>query len=285
MSSTSLTSNALQAFKTNKIALFSAVYLALLFVLALLTPWLAPYSYDTQNLALGASPPSQLHWLGTDIFGRDMLTRLMYGSRISLFVGVIATAVALGIGVTYGAIAGFVGGRLDALMMRIVDILYALPFVIFVVLLMVVFGRNIYLLFLAIGAIEWLTMARIVRGQVSTLKQRPFVQAAFTAGFSRSTVLIKHILPNALGPVIVYTTLTIPSVMLLEAFLSFLGLGIQPPQASWGSLISDGVENMEAYPWVLIGPALCLSVTLFALNFVGDGLRDAFDPQSAKGQA
>jgi oligopeptide transport system permease protein len=197
-------------------------------------------------------------------------------------VGLIATAVALLIGVSWGAVAGYFGGRTDAVMMRIVDILYALPFMIFVVLLMVVFGRSMLLLFLAIGAVEWLTMARIIRGQVQALKQQEFVEAAVSLGLSRSAIIIRHVVPNALGPLIVYTTLTIPAVMLLEAFISFLGLGIQPPASSWGSLISDGVETMEEYPWLLIYPGVTLSITLFALNFLGDGLRDALDVRASR---
>jgi oligopeptide transport system permease protein len=248
----------------------------------LLTPWIAPYSYAEQNLALGASPPSLQHWLGTDDLGRDLLTRIMYGGRISLLVGVLATSVALTIGVTWGTVAGYFGGRIDAAMMRLVDMLYALPFIIFIILLMVVFGRNILLLFLAIGAVEWLTMARIVRGQVLSVRRQDFIDAAITLGLSRSRIMLRHIVPNVLGPIIVYATLTIPSVMLLEAFLSYLGLGIQPPQSSWGSLISDGVETMEEYPWLLIFPGMALSITLFSLNFLGDGLRDALDPRASK---
>lgn len=266
----------------NRLALSGLVILLFLIVVSLLTPWIAPYSYEEQNLMLGATAPSAAHWLGTDIFGRDMLTRIMYGGRVSLMVGFIATAVALVIGILWGAIAGFVGGRLDAVMMRIVDIMYALPFMIFIVLLMVVFGRNILLLFVAIGAVEWLTMARIVRGQVMTLRKQEFVEAAYSMGLSKWAIIRRHIIPNTLGPVIVYTTLTIPSVMLLEAFLSFLGLGIQPPQSSWGLLINYGVETMEEYPWLLIFPGITLSLTLFALNFLGDGLRDALDPRASK---
>ncbi len=251
-------------------------------VAALLTPWIAPYSYEAQNLDLGASPPSATHWLGTDIFGRDVLTQIMFGGRISLAVGFIATAVALLIGVTWGAVAGYVGGRVDAVMMRLVDILYALPFMIFIVLLMVVFGRNILLLFLAIGAVEWLTMARIMRSQVQSLRQQEFVEAAVSVGLSPAAIIRKHVVPNALGPIIVYTTLTIPSVMLLEAFLSFLGLGIQPPATSWGLLISYGAETMEEYPWLLIFPGCALTLTLFSLNFLGDGLRDALDVRGSK---
>lgn len=268
--------------RKNRMALFGFVVLLILCAVSLLTPWIAPYSYEQQDLMLGATPPSAAHWLGTDIFGRDMLTRIMYGGRVSLMVGFIATAVALVIGILWGSIAGFIGGRVDAVMMRIVDIMYALPFMIFIVLLMVVFGRNILLLFVAIGAVEWLTMARIVRSQVMTLRKQEFVEAAYSMGLSRWTIIRRHIIPNTLGPVIVYTTLTIPSVMLLEAFLSFLGLGIQPPQSSWGLLINYGVETMEEYPWLLIFPGITLSLTLFALNFLGDGLRDALDPRASK---
>ena len=268
--------------KKNRAAVTGGVVLTVMVVLAILTPWIAPYAYEAQNLDLGATPPSAAHWLGTDIFGRDLLTQILFGGRISLAVGFIATAVALVIGVTWGAVAGYVGGRIDSVMMRFVDILYALPFMIFIILLMVVFGRNILLLFLAIGAVEWLTMARIMRTQVQSLRQQEFVEAAVSLGLPPSAIIFKHIIPNALGPIIVYTTLTIPSVMLLEAFLSFLGLGIQPPQTSWGLLISYGAETMEEYPWLLIFPGLALTITLFSLNFLGDGLRDALDVRGSK---
>jgi oligopeptide transport system permease protein len=268
--------------KKNRAAVTGGVVLVIMVVLAILTPWIAPYGYEAQNLDLGATPPSAAHWLGTDIFGRDLLTQILYGGRISLAVGFIATAVALVIGVTWGAVAGYVGDRIDSIMMRFVDILYALPFMIFIILLMVVFGRNILLLFLAIGAVEWLTMARIMRTQVQSLRQQEFVEAAVSLGLPPSAIIFKHIIPNALGPIIVYTTLTIPSVMLLEAFLSFLGLGIQPPQTSWGLLISYGAETMEEYPWLLIFPGLALTITLFSLNFLGDGLRDALDVRGSK---
>lgn len=268
--------------RKNRLALFGLGVLLLFIVIAVLTPWLAPYSYDTQNLDLGATPPSAAHWLGTDIFGRDLMTQIMYGGRISLSVGFVATAVALLIGVTWGAIAGYVGGRVDTIMMRLVDIMYALPFMIFIVLLMVVFGRNMLLLFLAIGAVEWLTMARIMRSQVQSLRQQEFVEAAISLGLPPATIIRRHLIPNALGPIIVYTTLTIPGVMLLEAFLSFLGLGIQPPQTSWGLLISYGAETMEEFPWLLIFPGLALTLTLFSLNFLGDGLRDALDVRGSK---
>jgi len=279
---TSLWQDAWRRLRRNRLAVCGLFVLVLFIVIALLTPWIAPYGYAEQNLELGATPPSAAHWLGTDIFGRDLLTLVMYGGRVSLAVGFIATAVALLIGVTWGAIAGYAGGRVDAVMMRIVDILYALPFMIFIVLLMVVFGRNLLLLFLAIGAVEWLTMARIMRAQVQALRQQEFVEAAISLGLSPAAILRRHVVPNALGPIIVYTTLTIPSVMLLEAFLSFLGLGVQPPQTSWGLLISYGAESMEEYPWLLVFPGLALTLTLFSLNFLGDGLRDALDVRGAR---
>ena len=278
----SLWRDAWHRLQKNKMALLGLMVMITMCIAALLTPWITVYGYEEQNLVLGASPPSAEHWLGTDTLGRDLLTRILYGSRISLAVGFIATAVALLIGVIYGTVAGYMGGRVDAAMMRLVDILYALPFMIFIILLMVIFGRNILLLFLAIGAVEWLTMARIVRGQVQSLRQQEFVEAAVSIGLGPWAIIRRHLIPNTLGPVIVYTTLTIPNVMLLESFLSFLGLGIQPPQSSWGLLISYGVETMEEYPWLLIFPGLALSLTLFALNFLGDGLRDALDPRAAK---
>ncbi len=279
---TSLTQDAIARLTKNKMAMIGLFVLVFMIVIALLTPWIAPYSYEEQNLDLGASAPSGAHWLGTDILGRDQLTRIMYGSRISLMVGFIATSVALLIGVLWGAIAGFMGGKVDAVMMRIVDALYALPFTIFIILLTVIFGSSMLLLFLAIGAVEWLTMARIIRGQVLSIKRQEFVEAAVSMGLSSRQIILRHIIPNVLGPIIVYTTLTIPSVILLESFLSFLGLGIQPPASSWGSLISSGVETMEEYPWLLIFPGLVLSITLFSLNFLGDGLRDALDPRASR---
>ena len=278
----SLWTDAWRKLRKNRLALFGLYTITFVVFVCLFTPWIAPYGYEEQDLVLGASSPSMSHWFGTDILGRDILTRVLYGGRVSLMVGFIATSVALVIGVSYGAIAGYVGGRVDAFMMRVVDILYALPFMIFIVLLMVIFGRNILLLFLAIGVVEWLTMARIVRGQVQVLRQQEYVEAAVSLGLSKYVIIFKHILPNALGPIIVYTTLTIPSVMLLEAFLSFLGLGIQPPESSWGLLISYGVESMEEFPWTLIFPGLALTLTLFSLNFLGDGLRDALDVRSSK---
>lgn len=257
----------------------------MLLALALLCiagPWFLHATYQEQNLDLGATGPSAAHWLGTDTLGRDLLVRLLYGGRISIGVGLCATLVALTIGVIYGAVAGYVGGKADAVMMRLVDIIYALPFTIFVILLMVFFGRNIILLFVAIGAVEWLTMARIVRGQVMTLKKMEFIEAAQALGYGHARIIFRHLLPNALGPIIVYATLTIPAVMLLEAFLSFLGLGVQPPMSSWGTLIKDGAEKMEEFWWLLVFPGGIFSLTLFSLNFLGDGLRDALDVRSAK---
>ena len=239
--------------------------------------------YAYQDLDLGPSGPSGSHLLGTDTLGRDLLTRMMYGSRVSLMVGFLATIVALTIGVLWGTVAGFSGGRVDTIMMRIVDILYGIPFIIFVILLMVIFGRNLILLFMAIGAVEWLTMARIVRSQVMTLSKQEFILAAEAMGVSKISIIFRHLIPNTIGPVIVYATLTVPQIMLLEAFLSFLGLGVQAPLSSWGLLIRDGAVSMEEYWWLLIFPSLAFSLTLFSLNFIGDGLRDALDPRSSDG--
>ena len=278
--SSTLWSDAIYRLTRNKAAMFGAFILLILIISAALAPWIAPYSYSFQNLELGASPPSADHILGTDVLGRDLLSRILYGARISLLVGFVATGVALVIGVSWGIIAGYAGGKVDSIMMRIVDVLYGLPFIIFIILLMVIFGRNLWLLFGAIGAVEWLTMARIVRGQVITLKNQEFVMAAKAMGVSNFSMFRKHLFPNILGPIAVYATLTIPQVMLLEGFLSFLGLGIQPPMSSWGTLIKDGVESMEEYSWLLIYPGITFTITLFALNFFGDGLRDALDPKT-----
>ena len=250
------------------------------FVLAAaLAPWITSYVYDKTDLPYGPKPPNWAHPLGTDELGRDLLTRILYGARISFAVGLLASAVSLTIGVTYGAIAGFRGGRVDHVMMRIVDILYGLPFMFFVILLMVFLGRNILNLFIALGAVQWLTMARIVRGQVLSLRVREFVLAAHAIGATPGRVLVRHLLPNTVGPIVVYATLTVPAIMLEEAFLSFLGLGVQPPMASWGSLAAEGAAAMEAYPWLIVFPGSALTLTLLSLNFLGDGLRDAFDPQ------
>ena len=273
--------DALIRLTTNKLSLFSLIYISTLITVALITPFIAPYNYADQNLALGASPPSPEHLLGTDTLGRDLLTRMMYGSRISLMVGFLATSVALVIGVIWGTIAGSSGGKTDALMMRIVDTLYGIPFIILIILLMVIFGRNLILLFLAIGAVEWLTMARIVRSQVLNLSKQEFILSAQAMGVTKINIIFRHLIPNAMGPVIVYATLTVPQIMLLESFLSFLGLGVQPPLSSWGLLIRDGAVSMEEYWWLLIFPSLAFSLTLFSLNFIGDGLRDAIDPRTA----
>ncbi len=275
----SLWSDAWRRLLANKAAVVGGIILLILIFLAIFAPWIAPHSYSYQNLELGAQPPSGNFLLGTDTLGRDLFSRILYGARVSLLVGFVATGVALVIGVSWGIIAGYFGGRIDSVMMRIVDVLYGLPFIIFIILLMVIFGRNIWLLFGAIGAVEWLTMARIVRGQVLTIKNQEYVLAAQAMGVSNIQMFRKHILPNILGPIAVYATLTIPQVMLLEAFLSFLGLGIQPPMSSWGTLIRYGVESMEEYSWLLIYPGLTFTITLFALNFFGDGLRDALDPK------
>lgn len=268
--------------RRNRLAVFGGAVLILVALACLVGPWLSPYSYEDIALHHTFSAPCARNWLGTDQLGHDLLTRILYGGRISLAVGLCATVVALTIGVVYGAVAGFVGGALDAVMMRIVDILYALPFTLFVILLMVFFGRNIILLFVAIGAVEWLTMARIVRGQVMAVKRLEFIEAARALGFGRRRILFRHILPNILGPIIVYATLTVPSVMMIEAFLSFLGLGVQPPMSSWGILIKEGAAAMEEYPWLLIFPGAVFTLTLFSLNFLGDGLRDALDVRTAK---
>jgi len=276
----SLWRDAFRRLKTNKLSLAGGYFIVFLISLSILTPLIAPYDYAFQDLALGPSEPSRSHLLGTDTLGRDLLTRMLYGSRISLLVGFIATFVALFIGVIWGTVSGYFGGRVDTIMMRIVDILYGIPFIILIILLMVIFGRNLILLFLAIGAVEWLTMARIVRSQVMSISQQEYIMASKAMGVNNLTIIYRHLIPNTLGPVIVYATLTIPQVMLLESFLSFLGLGVQPPMSSWGLLIRDGAVSMEEYWWLLVFPAVIFSATLFSLNFLGDGLRDALDPRS-----
>jgi oligopeptide transport system permease protein len=252
-------------------------------LLCLLGPLLISHSYETTNLAYGAQPPSWQHWFGTDDLGRDLLVRTLVGGRISIGVGFAATAVALIIGVAYGMIAGYTGGRTENTMMRFVDTLYALPFTIIVILLTVLFEESsIYIIFMAIGAVEWLTMARIVRGQTRALQKLTFIDAARVNGVPHSRIILRHILPNLLGPVIVYTTLTIPAVILLESVISFLGLGVQAPMSSWGTLIHSGSLKIDIYPWQLIFPGLFFSLTIFSLNFIGDGLRDALDPRDAR---
>ena len=250
-------------------------------LLCLIGPFFVPHSHETTQLAYGAQAPSWTHWFGTDELGRDILVRTLIGGRISIGVGFAATLVALLIGVVYGMIAGYNGGRIEATMMRFVDTLYALPFTIIVILLTVLLGRSILLIFLAIGAVEWLTMARIVRGQTKALRKQTFIDAAIVGGVPTRRILGRHILPNLLSPVIVFTTLTIPAVILLESVISFLGLGVQPPMSSWGMLINEGAVKLDIYPWMLIFPALFFSLTIFAFNFVGDGLRDALDPKNS----
>ena len=278
----SLWQDALRRLLRNKAAVVSMILLFCIILLAIFAPLLSPWSFDDPDWGYDfpGPPNSELnHPFGTDGNGRDLFVRTLYGARISLMVGILATTVSLLIGVTYGATAGFIGGRVDNLMMRFVDILYSLPFMFFVILLMVFFGRNIFLIFVALGAVEWLTMARIVRGQTLSVKKKEFIEAAHATGVPTRKIITRHIIPNVLGPVIVYMTLTIPQVILTESFLSFLGLGVQEPLTSWGVLISEGAKQMESAPWLLIFPAVFLAVTLFCFNFIGDGLRDALDPK------
>ncbi len=274
----------------NRAAVASMIVLAVITAMALFAPLLSRYAFDAVDYDLVTCAPSWwpmdaqctaggTHWFGTDAVGRDLFMRVLYGARVSLAVGVVATLVSLVIGVLYGATAGYLGGRVDAAMMRAVDILYSLPFIFFVIILMVMFDRNFILMFVAIGAVVWLTMARIVRGQTLSAKEKEYIEAARAAGVSPFGIITRHIIPNVVGPVVVYVTLTVPDVILTESFLSFLGLGIQEPLTSWGVLISDGANTMESAPWLLVFPALFMAVTLFCFNFIGDGLRDALDPK------
>ncbi|HBB89050.1 MAG TPA: peptide ABC transporter permease [Blastocatellia bacterium] len=299
---TSLWRDAWRRLLKNKLAVFGLIVVILITIGAIIGPWVIKtttgYTYDyipsDANL-IRSLPPftgfdgsfSWAHPMGTDNSGRDMLARVLLGGRISLMVGIISTIVSLLIGVAYGAVAGYFGGRVDTVMMRLVDVLYSLPYIILVIVLLAMFRSStptgqLFLLFFALGAVSWLTMARIVRGQILSLKNQEFVLAARATGVSTMRIIFRHLVPNALGPVIVYTTLTIPSVMLSEAFLSFLGLGVQPPLASWGSLAADGIQNLAIFPWQLLFPGATMAVTLFSLNFLGDGLRDALDPQMRK---
>jgi oligopeptide transport system permease protein len=276
----SLWDDARRRLAANRAAMASASLLAVLVLAALVGPHLTPFAFDQINKAdVWVPPMTSGHLLGTDSLGRDLLARLCMGLRVSLAIGLVATSVSLVIGVAWGASAGYLGGAVDEVMMRIVDVLYSLPFIFFVILLMVTFGSNIVLIFFAIGAVEWLTMARIVRGQTQSLKQKEFIEAARAAGLTRFWIVARHIIPNLLGPVIVYVTLTIPAVILAESFLSFLGLGVQPPMASLGTLISTGAQDRELAPWLLIFPSIAMAATLMAFNFIGDGLRDALDPK------
>ena len=265
----------------NRAALAGLVVLAAMVVLVILGPMLSHWDYEIPDWEHYSTPPSLEtgHLFGTDALGRDLYVRTLIGGRISLLVGLVATVVSLVIGISYGAVAGYFGGRIDNLMMRFVDGIYAMPFMFFVIVLMVVFGRNIFLIFVAIGAINWLDMARIVRGQTLSLKNKDFVEAARACGSSEFQIIRRHIVPNLLGVVIVYVTLTIPQVILVESFLSFLGLGVQEPLTSWGALVNEGAQELETAPWSLLFPSVFLAATLFAFNFLGDGLRDALDPK------
>ncbi len=299
LAGTSLWRDAWKRLLRNKLAVFGMVVVAFIFVAVIVGPPIiraaTGFEYDTQpndNELRNSFPPfggpeGGKHPMGTDSAGRDMLARVLQGGRISLMVGIISTFVSILIGVTYGATAGYLGGKADDVMMRIVDVLYAIPYMMIVIVLLSFFGgrtplQQIFLLFAALGAVSWLTMARIVRGQVMSLKNQEFVMAARAGGVSTPKIIFRHLVPNALGPVIVYATLTIPSVMLQEAFLSFLGLGVQAPYASWGSLAQEGIQNIAVFPWQLIFPGVTMALTLFSLNFLGDGLRDALDPQMRK---
>lgn len=276
----SLWDDARRRLLRNKGAVFGMVVLAVMVLVSLIGPHFVAYSYDTVTKTdVWAAPGVKDHVLGADALGRDLLARLFAGLGVSLGIGVVATAVSLVIGVAWGATAGYLGGKVDEVMMRIVDTLYSLPFIFFVILLMVTFGKNIFLIFLAIGAVEWLTMARIVRGQTMSLKQKEFIEAARAAGLTSRDIIARHIVPNLLGPVVVYVTLTIPAIIIAESFLSFLGMGVQAPMASLGTLISNGTQDMEMAPWLLIWPSITMVVTLMAFNFIGDGLRDAIDPK------
>ena len=279
---TSLWLDSYHRFKKNKMAVVSIFYLLLQAFAAIFAPLLTSFSYEETDLILGAVAPDAIHWFGTDELGRDLFTRTLYGARISLAIGLLAVIVSVIIGTSYGAVSGYVGGRTDYFMQRFLEILYAIPFMILVIILLTILGHNIFVLFIALGAIQWLTMARIVRGQVLSLKQMEYVEAARSMGVSRMMIIARHMFPNILGPVIVYTTLAIPALILEEAFLSFLGVGVQEPMASWGTLISDGVKVMDEFPWVVVFPCATLMLTLLALNFLGDGLRDALDPKVSK---
>lgn len=277
----SLWVDAWQRLLKNRAAVVSGVIMAVMLLLVVFGPLVLPWEADFTDWDNTASPPSleTRHWFGTDAVGRDILVRTLEGGRISLLVGMVATLVSLVIGVTYGAVAGYYGGMTDRVMMRFVDIVYALPFMFFVILLMVVFGRHIVLIFVAIGAVNWLDMARIVRGQTLSLKNTEFVEAARACGVDHNSIIRRHIIPNLMGVVMVYVTLTIPQVILVESFLSFLGLGVQEPMSSWGGLVNDGAQDMESAPWTLVFPAAFLTVTLYCFNYIGDGMRDALDPK------
>jgi oligopeptide transport system permease protein len=285
----SLWADAWRRLKKNKMAVASGAIFFAVCVFSFLGPtvigWITGMDGIVQDTTLGAAAPSWKHWMGTDTLGRDMMVRTMQGGQIAILVGITATIVALFIGVSWGAAAAYAGGKTDEVMMRVVDVLYGFPTIVFVIVIQSVLPeryKNIVVLFALIGAISWLNMARIVRGQVLSLRHREFVEAARCLGVPSHKILFRHIVPNTLGPIIVYSTLSVPSVMLTEAFLSFLGIGVQAPQASWGTLVTEGASQVAVFPWTLIGPGLIMGITIFALNFLGDGLRDALDPQMRK---
>jgi oligopeptide transport system permease protein len=271
-----------QRFRKDRAAVWSGWFLLAIAAVCFLSPWISPYPYMEQNLAQSAMAPSSAHWLGTDLLGRDVLSRLLQGGMISLFVGLIATAVALVLGICYGVFAAEVGGRAEDLLMRGVDVVSTLPLTLIVILATVVFGQNLPMIFLAVGGVSWLTMARIIRNQTRELKGSQFVQAAESLGQSRWGIFRRHYLPNLAGTIAVCATLTVPGVMLLEAFVSFLGLGVKAPMTSWGLMIKEGADIMEECPWLLVSPSVVFALTLLSLNFLGDGLRDAFDPRSSR---
>ncbi len=277
----SLWQDARARFTHNKAAITGVIGLVLITLYAILTPFVSAYTLDGLDYSYIQEGPSLSngHWFGTDSNGRDLFVRTAYGARISLLIGLMTTAIALSIGVFYGALAGFLGGRIDNIMMRLVDMLYALPLIFFIIILVTIVGRNIFLVFIGIGAVEWLTMARIVRGQTLSVKQKEYVEAAIVAGVSPFEIIRRHIIPNVIGPVIVFVTLLIPTNILIESYLSFLGLGVQEPMTSWGVLIKQGSNNLESMPWLLLFPATFLAITMFCFNFIGDGLRDALDPK------
>lgn len=277
----SLMQDAMRRFRANKGAMTGLILLVLLILVTFIVPSFLPYNYEDPDWSAFRVPPSfeSGHYFGTDQNGRDLLARTLYGTRISLAVAFVATFVSVFIGVSYGAVAGYIGGRLDQAMMRFVDIIYALPYILFVILLMVIFGRNVFLLFAAIGALEWLTMARIVRGQTLSIKQREFIEAARASGQSTSAIIFRHIVPNLVGPVVIYAALTVPEIVATESFLSYLGFGVQEPLTSLGTLIASGADVFEVMPWLLWFPASFLVTLLLSLLFIGDGLRDAFDPK------
>ena len=279
----SLWSDAWRRLRRNHMAMVGLVVTLALTLSAFVGPLLISaawgYDYEAQDLVYGAQPPTFAHWMGTDFFGRDLLTRVLYGCQISLVVGLLAALVAASIGTVYGAVSGFVGGRLDDLVMRIVDVIYALPYMFLVIVLVTIFGKSLVLLFVSLGLVGWLMTARIVRGQMLSLKEREFVLSARSLGVRAPAILFRHLIPNTLGPILVYFTLTVPSMILQEAFLSFLGLGVQAPRPSLGALISDGAQQMTVFWWQLVFPGGVMALLLFSLNFLGDGVRDALDPQ------